>query len=224
MSERLPRYIAVEGVIGAGKTTLASMLAESVPSARLIPEHFEDNPFLEKFYRDRERYAFQVQMFFLLSRYRQQLELAQYDLFSTMLISDYAFEKDEIFARLILGDAEFSLYRQVADSLQASVVRPDLIVYLQSSVDRLMANIERRGRAYERTIDRGYIEELHDAYTRFFASYTRVPVLTIDTERLDIVRNPAHFEAVRSLVCAPLTENSVRYFSPPDALLSPLDK
>ncbi len=222
MSGQIPRYIAVEGVIGAGKTTLASMLSESLPASRFIPEQFEDNPFLEKFYRDRERYAFQVQMFFLLSRYRQQLELAQYDLFSTALVSDYAFEKDEIFARLILGDAEFGLYLQVAESLQATVVRPDLIVYLQSDVDRLMANIERRGRVYERAIDRGYIEELHDAYTHFFATYTRVPVVVIDTNGLDIVRNPDHFDAVRSFIFTPITGTSRRYFSLSTTFSSPL--
>lgn len=219
-----PRYIAVEGVIGAGKTTLASMLATSLPEARFIPEHFEDNPFLEKFYRERERYAFQVQMFFLLSRYRQQLELAQYDLFSTTLVSDYAFEKDEIFARLILGDAEFALYRQVAESLQTTVVRPDLIVYLQSDVDRLMANIERRDRTYERAIDRGYIEELHEAYSRFFATYTRVPVLVVDTSGLDIVQNPAHFDAIRTLILTPVAGTGVRYFSLADTFPSPLEE
>lgn len=211
--ETQARYIAIEGVIGAGKTTLASLLARSLPHTRLVEERFEDNPFLADFYRDRERYAFQVQMFFLLSRYRQQLELAQYDLFTTTLVSDYALQKDEIFARLILSDTEFALYKQVAHSLQTTVVHPDVVVYLHSSVDQLLVNIERRARSYERGIDRGYIEQLHDAYHQFFTSYTAAPVLTIDTTQLDIVSNPEHFAAVRSFILAPLAPDSPRHFS-----------
>lgn len=211
--DAVARYIAIEGVIGAGKTTLASLLTHSLPNARLVLEQFENNPFLESFYREPERYAFQVQMFFLLSRYRQQVELAQYDLFSTTLISDYTLQKDEIFARLILSDTEFSLYKQVAHSLQTTVVHPDIVVYLYSPVEQLLANIKRRARPYEQNIDKGYIEKLHDAYHQFFTSYRTAPVLTIDTANLDIVHNPDHLAAIRSFILTPIPEGAPRYFS-----------
>lgn len=205
-------YIVVEGVIGAGKTTVASRLAGSVSGSRLVLERFEDNPFLELFYRDRERYAFQVQMFFLLGRYRQQVELAQYDLFTEAIVSDYAFEKDEIFARLILNDSEFALYRQVAEALNATVPRPDVIVFLRRSVDRLMDNIEKRARPYERGMSREYIEQLHDAYARFFSTYTAAPVLVVDADEFDFVGRDDHFDALRTQVFAVLAGDSVRHF------------
>lgn len=211
--ETAVRYIAIEGVIGAGKTTLASLLTHSLPNTRLVLEQFEDNPFLESFYREPERYAFQVQMFFLLSRYRQQLELAQYDLFSTTLVSDYTLQKDEIFARLILSDTEFSLYKQVAHSLQTTVVHPDIVVYLYSPVEQLLANIKQRARPYEQGINREYIQKLHDAYHQFFTSYSAAPVLTIDTTSLDIVHNLEHFSAVRSFILTPIVDNAPRNFS-----------
>lgn len=209
------KYIVVEGVIGAGKTTIASRLAASLPGSRLVLERFEDNPFLEPFYRDRERYAFQVQMFFLLSRYRQQLELAQFDLFSGMLISDYAFEKDEIFARQILSDTEFVLYRQVAEALHTIVPRPDVVVFLRRSVDKLMDNIARRARPYERAMERAYIEHLHEAYTRFFASYKAAPVLVVDADEFDFVECEEHFEALRARILAVEPSSGTNHFSPP---------
>ncbi len=206
------RYVVVEGVIGAGKTTIASRLASSLPGSRLVLERFEDNPFLEPFYREHERYAFQVQMFFLLSRYRQQVELAQYDLFSGMLISDYAFEKDEIFARLILNDKEFALYRQVAEALHPTVPRPDLIVFLRRSVDRLMDNIARRARPYERAMEREYVEHLCDSYTRFFSLYKAAPVLVVDADEFDFVENDDHFEALRTRILS-MPTTGVHHFS-----------
>lgn len=210
------RYIAIEGVIGAGKTTLASLLAQSLPHTRLVVEQFEDNPFLEDFYNDRGRYALQVQLFFLLSRYRQQRELMQSQQHGTTLISDYTLHKDEIFARLILGDTEFSLYQQVAHSLQTTILQPDVVVYLHSSVEQLVANIAHRARPYERAIDQEYIEQLHRAYHQFFASYTAAPVLTIHTAHLDVIGNPHHFAAVRSFMLTPISNNSPRSFSVED--------
>lgn len=213
MSEHRVRYIAVEGVIGAGKTTLAAKLSDSLSGARLVLERFEDNPFLEPFYRDRERYAFQVQIFFLLSRYRQQLELAQYELFTDVVVSDYMFEKDEIFARLILNDTEFALYRQVADALKPSVARPDVVVFLRRSVDRLLANIVQRGRSYERSMPREYIEQLHDAYTRFFSTYTAAPVLVVDADSFDFVAHDDHFDMLRSRILAVAPGDGVQQLS-----------
>ena len=147
------RYIAVEGVIGAGKTTLCTMLAETL-GARVVTEQFEENPFLKDFYKDPERYAFQTQIFFLLTRYKQQRSLSQADLFHRFLVTDYIFEKDKIFAYLNLEDEELKLYETLVGSIEHNIVQPDLVVYLQSSVPRLMQNIKHRGRPIEDSITR----------------------------------------------------------------------
>jgi deoxyadenosine/deoxycytidine kinase len=183
-----PRYIAVEGVIGAGKTTLATMLAEHY-GARLVLERFEENPFLGDFYREPERYAFQTQIFFLLSRFRQQQEFRQLDLFYHSVVSDYLFDKDRIFAALTLGENEMALYESVMGALETSVPRPDLVVFLQSSLARLMHNIRKRGREMEQAITFKYLRDLTDAYTRFFFHFTGSPVLIVDTENLDFVED-----------------------------------
>ncbi|MGB5875722.1 MAG: deoxynucleoside kinase, partial [Bacteroidota bacterium] len=142
------RHIAIEGVIGAGKTTLCSMLGETL-KAKVVLEKFEENPFLKDFYRDPERYAFQTQIFFLLTRYKQQQDLFQADLFHRFLVTDYIFEKDKIFAYLNLQDEELKLYQTLVNSIERSIPTPDLVVYLQCSVPRLMRNISVRGRPYE---------------------------------------------------------------------------
>jgi deoxyadenosine/deoxycytidine kinase len=205
-----PRYIAIEGVIGAGKTTLATMLAERL-EGRLVLERFEDNPFLPDFYRDPERYAFQTQIFFLLSRYRQQQELRQLDLFHDTSVSDYTFDKDRIFASLTLSEHELRLYESVVGALEPSVPVPDLIVYLQSGVERLMENIRRRGRAMERTIAAEYLRDLSDAYTRYFTRYTSAPVLIVNTSGIDFISAPEAFDALVDEIARP-SDLRLRFF------------
>src|SRR6056297_2785342 len=160
-------FIAIEGVIGVGKTSLAKLLTKR-QNARLVLEEFDENPFLPKFYEDRERYAFPTQMSFLASRFKQQQNMLNKDLFQQMTISDYIFEKDRIFARLNLDDDELALYDSIFNIMSGISAKPDLVIYLQSNVDRLMRNIRERDRDYERYISRSYLQELSDAYNHFF--------------------------------------------------------
>ena len=153
---KIPYYIAIEGTIGVGKTSLSKILGERL-EAKLVLEEFEENPFLVDFYNDSERFAFQTQLFFLLSRYRQQQQLQQTDLFTKTLISDYMFIKDRLFAALNLNDKEMSLYNSVAQILEKNITYPDMVIFLQSDTDRLMHNITLRGREYEKTIDFLYL-------------------------------------------------------------------
>ncbi len=187
------RYIAVEGVIGAGKTALAKKLKARL-DARMVLEQFETNPFLEKFYNDRRRYAFQTQMFFLINRYKQQEELIQEDLFSNFIVSDYIFEKDRIFAYLNLTGDELKLYESLYPLLARTLRKPDLVVFLQSSIDRLMFNIKKRGRAIEKNLTRSYIEELSEAYNHFFFRYNSTPLLIVNSTEIDFVNNENDFE------------------------------
>ncbi|BDQ02687.1 MAG: deoxyadenosine kinase [Ignavibacterium sp.] len=187
------RYIAVEGVIGAGKTALAKKLKARL-DARIVLEQFETNPFLEKFYNDRRRYAFQTQMFFLINRFKQQEELIQEDLFSNYIVSDYIFEKDRIFAYLNLTGDELKLYESLYPLLARTLRKPDLVVFLQSSIDRLMFNIKKRGRAVEKNLTRSYIEELSEAYNHFFFRYNATPLLIVNSTEIDFVNNENDFE------------------------------
>ncbi|HLF15053.1 MAG TPA: deoxynucleoside kinase [Bacteroidota bacterium] len=187
------RQIAIEGVIGSGKTSLAKKLGELLP-AKLVLEKFEENPFLEKFYDDPDHYAFQTQMFFLLSRYKQQQELLQADLFHRYLITDYIFEKDKIFAYLNLGDDELKLYETLLVSVERMVPTPDLVVYIQASVDRLMANIRKRGRPVEKNISEEYIRDLNEAYNYFFFRYKAAPLLIVNATHIDFVNSDEHYE------------------------------
>ena len=186
------KYIAFEGVIGAGKTSLAKKVKEKL-EANIIYEQFEQNPFLEKFYNDRKRYAFQTQMFFLINRYKQQQGLQQEDLFSNYLICDYIFEKDRVFAYLNLSGEELKLYESIFPLLNRNLRKPDLVVYLQSNVDRLMYNIKTRGRRIERNLTRSYIDELSEAYNYFFFRYTSTPLLIVNSTELDFVNNESDF-------------------------------
>ncbi len=169
-----PRHIAIEGPIGVGKTTLAQILAERT-GGRLVLEQPEENPFLAGFYDERRKYAFQTQLFFLLSRYQQQQALLQQDLFSQSTIADYLFAKDRIFAALTLEPAELALYDQVYDLLGPRVVQPDLVVYLQARTEVLLSRIKRRGRDYERGIEPSYLDALANAYRDFFFHYEDTP-------------------------------------------------
>jgi deoxyadenosine/deoxycytidine kinase len=192
-------FIAIEGVIGVGKTSLAKLLTER-RNARLVLEQFEDNPFLPKFYQDRDRYAFPTQMSFLASRFKQQQEMLSKDLFQQMTISDYIFEKDRIFARLNLEDDELALYDSIFDIMTGISAQPDLVIYLQSSVDRLMENIRERDRDYERQITYSYLKELSDAYNHFFHHYNKSPLMIINTSEIDFVSNQKHLDYIEEQI------------------------
>jgi len=188
-------YICIDGVIGVGKTTLAIKLAERFKSSTVL-EIVEENPFLANFYKDPKRYAFPTQLFFLLSRFRQQQELWQHDLFETCIVSDYLFSKDKIFAYLNLGDAELMIYEKVLVQLERDVVKPDVVIYLKSSPERLMRNISKRGRSFEKTISRDYIERLNSAYNQFFKNYDATKLVTINCTEIDFVSNENDFEYI----------------------------
>lgn len=192
-------YIVIEGAIGVGKTTLARMLQEPF-QAQVLLEVFEENPFLAKFYESRARHAFQTQMFFLLSRYRQQHQQVPQYLARGALVSDYMFAKDWLFARLNLSGDEWDVYQQLHSALAEQIPEPDLIVYLQADTDTLMGRITQRDRPYERDMDRDYIETLRQAYEEFFSMQWDVPVLTIDTNNLNFVTNPGDFQAIRDRI------------------------
>ncbi len=182
-------FIAIEGVIGVGKTTLARILGEALP-AEVLLEVFEENPFLSDFYADRARYAFQTQIFFLLSRYRQQHRVIAQTLRRSPLVSDYLFDKDWLFAHLNLAGDELAMYERVYAILGEQIPTPELVVYLRADTETLMDRIVLRDRAYERRMSREYIEALRVAYEAFFAQYDAAPVLAVDTEDLDLVRDP----------------------------------
>ena len=187
------RYLVIEGVIGAGKTSLSRLLSDRL-SAELVLEEVEDNPFLKDFYRDRARFAFQAQMHFLFSRYQQQRNLRQTDLFSDKLVADYLFQKDRIFASLNLVDKELALYERLVGWLELDVVKPDVVVYLQASTDTLMERISKRNRSFEKDMDRSYIERLNEAYNHYFFHYLDTPLLVVNTNRIDFVNQPDDFE------------------------------
>ncbi|MBZ0204166.1 MAG: deoxynucleoside kinase [Ignavibacteria bacterium] len=205
-------YIAVEGVIGAGKTSVASMLSERL-NAKLILENFEDNPFLEKFYIRPGDYAFRTQMFFLLERYTQLQELHQKDLFQNYIVSDYIFEKDKIFAYLNLSDDELKIYEQVVQGLDRNVVVPDLVIYLQSTVERLMSNITKRSRDIEKEISEEYIDNLNDAYNYFFSRYKSSKLMIVNCEETDFVNNPLDFDRLVEEIFRN-DQTAVKYYNP----------
>ena len=195
-------YFVIEGVIGVGKTTLARMLQNSF-DANLALEIFEENPFLSDFYSDRQRYAFQTQIFFLLSRYHQQREsIPSLKAAQKHIIADYTFDKDALFARINLSGDELVTYNNLHAALAEKIIRPDLIVYLRASTDMLMQRIALRDRSYERNMERAYIEELNQAYDQFFLTdcATNCEVLTIDSNQLDYVRNPQDLDWIENRV------------------------
>ncbi len=179
-----PKYVVVEGVIGVGKTTLVQALAARL-NARTVFEVFEENPFLEKFYGDRERFAFPTEMFFLLSRFNQQEVFAQEDLLQQFSVSDYLFEKCRLFSSITLSDAELTLFDRVYEILRRQVPTPDLVVHLHAPVEVLLSRIAARGRDYEKSIDPAYLADLDRHYTELFARYDAAPVLSIDTTDVD---------------------------------------
>ena len=205
------RYIVVEGVIGVGKTSLTKLLATRT-EGRLNLEVVEENPFLPKFYRDRAHFAFQTQIFFLLSRFRQQQNLIQEELFASTLISDYLFAKDRIFASLNLSDDELALYNRIASELEAKVVKPDLVIYLQASAGVLFERIRNRGRRFERSISRDYLEVLNDAFNHFFFNYADTPLLVVNTDALDFVGDEKQFKDLVRRIAEPV--RGTEYYVP----------
>lgn len=206
------RYIAVEGAIGAGKTTLATMLGETL-KGNVVMEQFEENPFLTDFYRDPERFAFQTQIFFLLNRYKQQQKLFQSDLFHRFLVTDYIFEKDKIFAYLNLQDEELRLYETLVGAIERNIPTPDVVVYLQSNVPRLMSNIKKRARSFETEMSETYIKDLNEAYNYFFFRYRATPLLIVNAVDLDFVADKNQFESLVREIFRP-NRSAVEYYNP----------
>lgn len=206
------KYIAIEGVIGVGKTTLAKKLSERL-NAKLILENFEDNPFLEKFYKDPVSYAFHTQMYFLMSRYKQLQEIKQIDLFHEYYVADYIFEKDKIFAYLNLMDDELKLYEKIISLIERTIVVPDIIIYLQSTVERLMQNIRHRDREIEKEIKEDYIKDLNEGYNYFFFRYKATKVMIVNSAEIDFVNNEKDFENLISEILKS-EHSAIEYYNP----------
>lgn len=204
-------YIAIEGPIGVGKTSLAKLLSKEL-GARLVLEDFEDNPFLPDFYNDPERFGFQTQLFFLLQRYRQQQDLRQVDMFQKLLITDYMFVKDRLFASLNLGDKEMQLYDTVASLLERNIIRPDIVIYLQADTDVLTKNIEKRGRNMEKDVTWEYIDALNQVYTEYFFRYQDTPLVIINTNNIDFVENENDLKEVIDYIRQPVS--GTKFFNP----------
>jgi deoxyguanosine kinase len=212
----LPRYIAIEGPIGVGKTTLANMLAEVFQYPTLL-EPAAENPFLDRYYRDGRRHALPTQLFFLLHRAQQIDAINANDLLGPMLVADFLMEKDRLFARMTLDDNEYALYQQIHQSLAINPPTPDLVIYLQAPVKVLQTRIRDRGIAYEQDIESGYLENLATAYTEFFHLYDAAPMLVVNATDTDFANNAAHFEALLDQILA--MDGQRQYFNPNPTLL-----
>ncbi len=194
-----PGYIAVDGPIGAGKTTLAKMLAEEL-GANLCLEPAEKNPFLPEFYKDREKNAFKTQLFFLLNRYQQHLKMRQQDLFAQSMVSDYTFAKDLIFAKVNLSDDELALYNTVFNLLRERLPKPDLVIYMRADSKILLQRIRKRGFDYEKPISEEYLEQLTESYNRHFMNYDETPLLVVDTSEQNYLENPEDFQNIKRAI------------------------
>ncbi|UCE33489.1 MAG: deoxynucleoside kinase [Deltaproteobacteria bacterium] len=186
-------YIAVEGPLGVGKTSLAILLAERI-HGRTILEDAEDNPFLASFYQDPRRFAFQTQLFFILRRFQRQEEINQIDLFKRVVVSDFLFDKDRIFARLNLDDREFGLYQQVFNLLKVKSAKPDLVIFLQARTDVLKERIKKRNRDYEKPVALSYLDQINQAFNEFFFHYNETPLLVINASEIDFVNVPSDLD------------------------------
>lgn len=196
-------YIAIEGTIGAGKTSLATMLASEY-SARLILEQFEENNFLPKFYKEPDKYAFPLELSFLASRFQQlKTELSVTDLFRNLIISDYIINKSLIFSKATLPDDEYNLFSRLFNIINLTLPGPDLLVYLYASVNRLKSNIILRGRSYEQEIESSYLQRIQSGYFDYFRQQNDMTILIIDTNKLDFVNNPAHYKWIREIIFQP---------------------
>jgi deoxyadenosine/deoxycytidine kinase len=193
------RFIVIEGPIGVGKTSLARLLAQSF-GGQLVLEQAEQNPFLERFYKNPRAAAFQTQLFFLFQRARQLEEVRQEDLFGAVRVADYLLEKDRLFARVTLDDAEYALYERVYERVVVDAPKPDLVVYLQAPVDVLMDRIAKRGIRYEQQIERAYLERLNEAYARFFHEYEQVPLLIVNAASIDPINNQSDYDELLAAI------------------------
>ena len=194
-------YIAIEGVIGAGKTTLAKFLSQEY-NAKAILEDIDGNPFLPQFYEDPERYAFPAQIFFLLSRYNELRNLTNRELFTRRIISDYTFDKDRIFAFINLEKRERSLYEKIYNLLDKDIIKPNLVIYLQANLDTLMERIRGRGRSYERGIKEEYIKLLIRSYDEYFFHFQRSPVLILNSNEFDFLNEPSHLKLLKEEIAS----------------------
>ncbi|GGG90791.1 2-amino-4-hydroxy-6-hydroxymethyldihydropteridine diphosphokinase [Polaribacter pacificus] len=193
-------YIAIEGNIGAGKTTLAKMISDEF-NAKMVLERFADNPFLPKFYEDKERYAFPLEMSFLADRYQQLTDdLAQFDLFKSLIVSDYYIFKSLIFAQVTLGKEEYNLYRRMFDLMYKEITKPDLYVYLYQNTDRLIENIQKRGRDYEQSISKDYLDKIHQGYQQFIGTQPQLNSIIIDVSELDFVKNKKDYNFIKNKI------------------------
>ena len=210
MADSLPyRFLAVDGPIGVGKTSLVDRLVRKFEAVKVLED--VENPFLPDFYQDKSGAAFQTQMYFLLSRFKQQQDIVQQELFQRLVISDYTFQKDRIFAYLTLGDDELALYDKLYATLEPSVPVPDLVLYLTADVDTCMARIRRRGRGFEKEISEEYMAELIDAYNHYFHYYNRSPLLVVDTRHLNLVAKGEDFDELLDQLRRPV--RGTEYFT-----------
>lgn len=207
----IPRYIVIEGPIGVGKTSLARRLAEDF-SGELLLEEVEENPFLERFYRNPRHAALPTQLFFLFQRTQQMQALRQSDLFAPVRIADFLLEKDRLFAQLNLDDDELNLYDQVYDNITVDAPKPDLVIYLQAPVEVLLSRVEKRGRGYERFIESNYLERLAESYTRFFHYYSESPLLIVNAADIDFVNNTEDYNLLVEQMRK--ARNGRHYFNP----------
>lgn len=196
--------IAIEGNIGVGKTSLARLVVKRL-GGRLIEERVDDNPFLERFYDDMGAYAFQTQLVFLMNRYKQQLALHQQDLFADLTVLDYVFARDRIFAHVNLSDDELALYERIASELEAKLVKPGLVIYLQASASVLIDRIQTRGKSFERSISGSYLEALNDAFNHYFFNYSDGPLLIVNTDAMDFVNDERQFLDLVQRITEPVT-------------------
>ena len=209
------QYVAIEGTIGVGKTSLANLFSEKL-RAKLILEAFEDNPFLSDFYEDPERNAFQTQLWFLLQRYQQQQELRQVDMFHNLVVTDYMFVKDRLFAALNLNEKEMSLYDSVAKMMEKNIIHPDLVIFLQADTETLMKNISKRGRDFEKNMSEDYIDALNQVYNEYFFRYQETPLIIINTNNIDFVQNPGDLEEMIGYIRQPIS--GTKFFNPSSGL------
>jgi deoxyadenosine/deoxycytidine kinase len=209
------RYVAIEGVIGVGKTTLAKYLAERFGGHALL-EAFEENPFLEAFYANPERWAFHTQLSFLASRFRQQKQLVNLDLFRSVVFSDYTFDKDRIFAHLNVKGDELQLYESLATLMESGLPVPDLVIYLQSTTDKLMERIAARGRQFEKKMKAKYIDSLVEAYNYYFFRYTKSPLLIVNASEIDFVKNKDELDEIVRVMCSGRHTGTVYFNIRPD--------